>query len=312
MRFTCIALAAVALALAKPHQAPGLVSGTSYNTYALSAETRTEAASASASTSTALTASNGVIDFTPLPAADDGADGIATVGTALIASNDTTRCMTVRRTNRAARVVLVGCTTDASQAFSLVGGQIRTADMCVTAPDDRDNAVRPVSLEPCNGSIAQQWAATESGEFRGYRGKCLTAAAGLQRRQGTPLAVRGCMKRSDQQWAQRAVTARRARVDSIRLNAVALSVGAGRSTKVNAIAIDAGGHEIGDEPITWASADPAVAVVLADGTVTGVGAGSTAIIALAQGRVKSVSVEVRGAQYAGAESGTATYGAQRP
>lgn len=314
MRVTCIALAAVALALAKPHRAPGLVSDSSYRTYALSAETRTLATSTSTPpVSTVASASHGVIDFTPLPSADDSAAELATVGTALMPRNDTTRCVTVKRTDRDAKLVVAGCAQAESQAFSLVGGEIRTAtSMCVTAPDQRDNAVRPVSLEPCNGSVAQQWAATEDGEFRGYRGKCLTAAAGLQRRQGTPLAVRGCMERADQQWAQQAVTTRRARVDSIRVNAVALSLSPGRSTKLNALALDADGRALGAEAVTWASSDPSVAAVSADGTVTGIGGGSTTIIAMAQGRVKSVLVEVRGSQYAGAESGTAMHGAERP
>jgi hypothetical protein len=306
MRFTCIALAAVALALVKPLRAPGLAAGNSYNSYALSA-----AAPAPVHPASATSASNGVIDFTPLPAEDESV-GDATLGTALVPGSDTTRCVTVTHTEREAKLVVAGCSPDAAQSFAVVGGEIRAAaDMCVTAPDSRDNAVRPVSLEPCDGSAAQRWTATDAGEFRGYRGKCLTAAAGLPRRDGTPLAVRACMGRSDQQWEQRALATRRGRVESIRVNAVALSLTAGRTSKVNAMAIDGDGQEMSDEVVSWTSSDPAVATVSPAGLVTAVGGGSTTVVASAQGRAKSVAVEVRGAQYAGVESGTATFGADR-
>ena len=308
MRFTCIALAAVALALVKPLRAPGLASGNTYTSYALSA-----AAPASPMLVGATSASNGVIDFTPLPADGESVGGAAPLGTALRPASDTTRCVTVKHTERDAKLVVDGCTPDAAQSFAVVGGEIRTpADRCVTAPDSRDNAVRPVSLEPCNGSAAQRWTATDAGEFRGYRGKCLTAAAGLPRRDGTPLAVRACMGRADQQWEQRSLAGRRGRVESIRVNAVALSLTAGRTSKVNAMAIDGDGRELRDELVTWASSNPAVAVVTPTGLVTAVGGGSTTVVAMAQGRVKSVAIEVRGAQYAGVESGTATFGAEAP
>lgn len=309
MRVTCIALAAVALALVKqPQQAPERVSRNTYNTYALSAETRTPAATASLASNAA-----GVIDFTPLPSGGATIDAPADRAV-LVASNDTTRCVTVKEGDSQPTLVVAGCAPNAAQSFVVVGGEIRTpGEMCITAPDERDNAVRPVSLAPCSGSVAQQWESTPAGELRGYRGKCLTAAAGLQRRQGTPLAVRGCMGRADQRWSQRAAAnSGGSRVDSIRVNAVALSLAPGRSSKVNALAIDAEGRELGGEPVTWASADPTVAVVSSAGVVTGIGGGSTTIVAMAQGRVKSVTVEVRGAQYAGVESGTSTYGANRP
>jgi hypothetical protein len=306
MRFTCIALAAVALALAKQqHRAPGLSPVTTSHTYAVAAP-----AGAAAGTDAPLAApADGEIDFTPLPAADDtDAADAAARGTALIPQNDTTRCVTVRQGASAAALVVASCGDAlAAQSFAYVGGEIRTAaDLCVTAPEQSDNAVRPVALAPCNGSASQQWAATAAGEFRGYRGTCLTAAAGLSRRQGTPLAVRGCMGRADQQWARR--TASAARVDSIRVNAVALSLPAGRSTQLHALAIGADGRELLDEAVSWTSADPAVATVSPGGVVTATGSGSTALVAMARGRVKSIPVEVRGALYAGAESGTATAG----
>ena len=308
MRVTCIALAAVALALVKQNdQAPERVSRNTYNTYALSADTRTSATSITALPA-AATAASGVLDFTPLPSPDEG-----TAVTALVAQNDTTRCVAVKDGDRGPAVAVVGCSASPAQSFTIVGGEIRTPTaLCVTAPDARDNAVRPVSLEPCNGTESQQWTSTPSGELQGYRGKCLTAAAGLARREGTPLAVRGCMGRSDQQWSQRRIAAGRARVDSIRVNAVALSLGPGRSTKVNALAINPEGQELQDELVTWVSSDPSVAAVTPTGLVTAVGGGNTTIVAMAQGRVKSVAIEVRGAQYAGAESGTATFGAERP
>ena len=310
MRVTCIALAAVALALVKQtDQAPERVSRNTYTTYALSADTRTSATSITASPARAIaSAASGVIDFTPLPSPDEG-----TAVTALVAQNDTTRCVTVKDGGREPAVAVVGCSASPAQSFTIVGGEIRTPGaLCVTAPDSRDNAVRPVSLEPCTGTESQQWTSTPTGELRGYRGKCLTAAAGLQRREGTPLAVRGCMGRSDQQWSQRRIAAGRTRVDSIRVNAVALSLGPGRSTKVNALAINPEGQELHDELVTWVSSDPSVAVVTPTGLVTAVGGGSTTIVAMAQGRVKSVAVEVRGTQYAGVESGTATFGAEQP
>ena len=309
MRFTCIALAAFALALVKPRQAPGHVAGSSFTDQTLRGSGRSSATFASATAHTS--AANGEIDFTPVRASDESGEHLAgaTLETVLVPGSDTTRCVTVKRGDREVQLVLVGCSPDAAQTFTVVGGEIRTpADMCVTAPDSRDNAVRPVSLEPCDGSPAQQWTSTDAGEFRGFRGKCLTAAAGMQRRQGTPLAVRGCMARADQQWQQRSLASRRPRVDAIRINAVALSLSAGRTSKMNAAALDADGREMSDELVTWASSDPAIATVSSTGLVTGVAGGSTTVMAMVQGRVKSVPVEVRGAQYAGAESGTATYG----
>ena len=308
MRFTCIALAAFALAVVKPRQAPGHLASSGG---ARQSPAPASHAASFASADARMTAANGVIDFTPVRAEGEP---VAAAGLALVPSSDTSRCVTVKRGDQGAKLVVVGCSPEAAQTFTLVGGEIRTpADMCVTAPDSRDNAVRPVALEPCDGSPAQQWTSTDAGEFRGYRGKCLTAAAGLQRRQGTPLAVRGCMARADQRWQQRSLaSARHPRVEAIRINAVALSLGAGRTSKMNAAALDADGREMGDELVTWTSSDPSVATVSSTGLVTGVAGGSTTITAMAQGRVKSVAVEVRGAQYAGAESGTATFGTERP
>jgi hypothetical protein len=210
MRFTCIALAAVALALAtQQHRAPGLASDTTPHRYAVAAP----AGAAWGSTAALAPAPGGEIDFTPLPAAhgDDARAGdAAPLGTALVLRSDTTRCVTVRQGARAAAPVVASCGgAVGAQAFAYPGGEIRTAaDLCVTAPEQPDNAVRPVALVPCNGSAAQRWAATAAGEFRGYRGTCLTAAAGLRRREGTPLAVRGCMGRVDQRWTRRARRAR--------------------------------------------------------------------------------------------------------
>jgi uncharacterized protein YjdB len=252
-----------------------------------------------------------VIDFTPLPNADP-TDGVAATGTVLTPSSDSTRCAAVKDAARTPTLVVVGCTPSVAQTFTFTAGEIRTAavDLCITAPDQRDNAVRPVTLEPCNGSDAQQWASTSDGEYRGYRGKCLTAA-GPQRRAGSPVAVRGCMGRSDQRWMQRSVSMRRVRVDSIRLNAAALNLAVGTTSKVNAVALDADGHEMGDDVVTWASADPDVATVSPDGTIKAVGGGTTTVVAMSQGRVKSVAVEVRSGQYAGLDSGTPTYGTDR-
>jgi hypothetical protein len=298
MRFTCIALAAVALALAKPYTAPGTVFA---STFDLGAETRTSTTSTTSSTSNSA---NGVIDFTPLPSPDGAVRG----GTALTPRGDPTRCAAVRSGERAPSLVVVSCTPSEEQTFTFTAGEIRTSvELCVTAPDRRDNAVRPVTLEPCNGSPAQRWTASEAGEYRGYRGKCLTAA-GPQRRLGTPVAVRGCMGRSDQRWSQHTVAAQQVPVDSLRLSAVALSLGAGTSARVNVVALDPDGRELDDAVVTWVSSDPHVAAVSADGVVTAVGAGTTTVVAMSHGRVKGVPVEVRGAQYAGLESGAATFG----
>jgi hypothetical protein len=320
MRFTCIAVAAVALALAKPYPGQGPVSRNTYTTYALSAETRTPTTSTSnasapsashaASNSSITTAAHGAIDFTPLPSADAAAGGRARGGTTLSPQNDPDRCATIQRTEHGPTLVVAECASGMAQTFTLTDGEIRAgAEMCVTAPDQRDNAVRRVTLELCDGSAAQRWVTTDDGEYRGYRGKCLTAA-GPPLRAGTPVAVRACMGRMDQRWAQRQVRTLHSQVDSIRLSAVALSLGSGTSSRVNATAIDADGHEVG-EVVTWASSDPSVAAVSTDGTVTGVSGGSTTVIAMSQGRVKGITVEVRSAQYAGLESGTATHGAEK-
>jgi hypothetical protein len=301
MRFTFITLAAVALAVAKPYAATGRISSD------------VPSASADAPVSTVVRTSstaNGVIDFTPLPSAD-APSGMLAGATALTPAGDPTRCATVKHTDGAAELVLVGCERTTAQAFRFTRGEMRTtADLCVTAPGQRDNSVRPVTLEPCDGSQAQQWSATSGGEYRGYLGKCLTTV-GPQRRAGTPVAVRGCMPRADQRWAQRPVIARRVRVDSIRLNAVALSLAAGSSSKLNATALDADGREIGDGFVTWASSDPSVATVTDGGVITAVNGGTTTLIAMSDGRVKAVSVEVRGAGYNGLDSGTPTWGAEQ-
>jgi uncharacterized protein YjdB len=104
--------------------------------------------------------------------------------------------------------------------------------------------------------------------------------------------------------------ARAARADSIRVNVVALSLTTGRSAHVHAVAVARDGRELLDEPVTWASADPAVATTSPAGVVTAMRSGTTSVVAMAGGRVRSVPVEVRGALYAGAESGTATFGAR--
>ena len=208
MRFMCIALAAVALALAKPNAAHGPVSRNTYDTYALSVGTRTSTTSAGTSAS-----ANGVLDFTPLPTARP--DDVPALGAALVPASDSSRCAAVRGAPEAPTLVVLGCGTDAAQAFIVAGGEIRTpgASLCVTAPDTRDNAVRPVTLEPCTGGAAQRWTSSARGEYRGHRGKCLTAA-GPQRRSGAPVAVRGCMGRADQRWSQRPVAARHAGLDA--------------------------------------------------------------------------------------------------
>lgn len=310
MRFTCIALAAVALALAKPNVAPGLASSVTDKTAAVRSERNASSPLSSTPGLMSTSASNGEIDFTPVPSGDDAARE-STAGAAFSPSSDPTRCAAVKMDDRSAALVVVSCAPGEAQLFGFASGQIRTAgQMCVVAPASRDNAVRPVTLETCNGSPAQRWSAAENGEYRSYRGKCLTAA-GPQRRAGTPVAVRRCMGRSDQRWAQRRVPTLHTQVDSIRLNAVALSLAAGSTSRVNAAVIDFDGHEIAGEPVSWASSDPAVASVSPDGVVTAVGGGSTTVVAMTRGRVKSVAVEVRSAQYAGLESGTATYGANK-
>lgn len=293
MRFTFITIAAVALAVTKPYPATGRHASDSQPT---SAVTR------------AVSTSNGAIDYTPLPSGDAT---VLAAATALTPAGDPARCATVKGSGREASLVVAGCTSSPAQTFAFANGEMRMAgDLCVTAPSQRDNALRPVTVEPCNGSAAQQWATTADGGYRGHMGKCLTTA-GPQRRAGTPVAVRGCMPRGDQRWTPRPVTMQRARVDSIRLNAVALSLAAGTSSKLNATAVDAQGHEIGDGFVTWASSDPSVATVTDGGVITAVGGGNATLIAMSDGRVKAVTVEVRGAGYAGLDSGTPTFGSEQ-
>ena len=69
-----------------------------------------------------------------------------------------------------------------------------------------------------------------------------------------------------------------------------IDVGASRS--FDAVATDANGNTLPGRPITWASADKAIASVSTSGLVTGVGAGNTSITATAEGKTGTAQVVV--------------------
>ncbi len=71
------------------------------------------------------------------------------------------------------------------------------------------------------------------------------------------------------------------------------SVRQGGTAQLTATVQDALGRTLGDRPVSWSSAVPAIASVSQSGLVTGLSAGTTYIRALAEGKVDSVPMRVR-------------------
>ena len=71
------------------------------------------------------------------------------------------------------------------------------------------------------------------------------------------------------------------------------SVRQGGTAQLTAVAQDAIGRTLSDRTINWSSATPAIATVSQTGLVTGLGAGTTYIRAMVEGKVDSVPMKVR-------------------
>jgi eukaryotic-like serine/threonine-protein kinase len=80
------------------------------------------------------------------------------------------------------------------------------------------------------------------------------------------------------------------RAASVSLSPAPAALVVGSSSRLTATPLDAAGRSVASA-VSWRTADPRVATV-ADGVVTGVGAGSTVITASADGRESSVTVQV--------------------
>ncbi len=72
-------------------------------------------------------------------------------------------------------------------------------------------------------------------------------------------------------------------VASVSLLPLFISLNVGQSQQLTAVVKDASNNVLVGRPITWASANPAVATVSSTGLVTAIGAGSTTVIATCQG-----------------------------
>ena len=67
----------------------------------------------------------------------------------------------------------------------------------------------------------------------------------------------------------------------------------GKTTKLTATPRDANGSALSGRAIIWASSSPSIATVDANGTVTGVAAGSTTISAASEGKSASANITVK-------------------
>jgi hypothetical protein len=81
-------------------------------------------------------------------------------------------------------------------------------------------------------------------------------------------------------------------VASVEIIPSALTVAKGATGQLQAIVHDASGRALGDRPVRWVSANPAVADVSTNGLVIGVAPGSTQITAGAEGKSAAVTVTV--------------------
>lgn len=81
-------------------------------------------------------------------------------------------------------------------------------------------------------------------------------------------------------------------VASVQLTPVALSVRVQRSAPLSARALDADGGVLSNRPVSWSSADPAIATVSAQGLVTAVSVGVTTVTATSANRRATAAVTV--------------------
>jgi trimeric autotransporter adhesin len=86
------------------------------------------------------------------------------------------------------------------------------------------------------------------------------------------------------------VTARE--VASVEITPVAISLRVGRTTSLQARALDAEGQPLTDRTITWSSGNPSIATVTSQGVVTAVAPGATTITATSDGRTGQAAVTI--------------------
>jgi hypothetical protein len=87
-------------------------------------------------------------------------------------------------------------------------------------------------------------------------------------------------------------TGLRTPVASLSIEPDTVAVAIGKAAQLGVVARDAAGNELDDRVVSWASADPSVAVVDSSGQVTGVGEGTVAISAAVESKVAAAGVRV--------------------
>jgi len=92
------------------------------------------------------------------------------------------------------------------------------------------------------------------------------------------------------QSALSTITVTEREVVSVQITPVAISLRVGRSTPLQARALDADGQPLTDRVVTWASANPSIATVSAQGIVTAVAPGATTVTATSAGRTAQAAV----------------------
>ncbi|HKW46195.1 MAG TPA: Ig-like domain-containing protein [Gemmatimonadaceae bacterium] len=81
-------------------------------------------------------------------------------------------------------------------------------------------------------------------------------------------------------------------VATVTVSLASSSIAVGGTTAATAVAVDSVGHQLSGRTITWSSSNTAIATVDSAGTVRGVGAGLTTIVALCEGKSGSASITV--------------------
>ncbi len=101
------------------------------------------------------------------------------------------------------------------------------------------------------------------------------------------------------------------RVGSVSLNPAELQLELGTNAQLVATVVSRTGSVLSGHPVSWHSAQPAVASVTVSGLVTGESAGSTTVTAESGGRAASVLVTVRAGACTGATAGSIGVGESR-
>jgi len=101
------------------------------------------------------------------------------------------------------QVQLWNCTAgDDNQQWTVgADGTIRAFGRCLSVPDGETANGTPVQINTCDGTGAQQWQATATGQLINLQeGSCLDAT-GDSSANGTPLQIWSCTDASNQAWA---------------------------------------------------------------------------------------------------------------